>query len=79
MDALKFCWLESFDVWNEYRQDARAYTCKEAHPHATWGQDSSVRNKFQVNVYGALAFVSGDAMALALNNDTYWAVLPLSP
>jgi hypothetical protein len=33
--------------------------------------------KFEVNVFGALAFVSGDATTLALNDDTYWALLPL--
>jgi biotin transporter BioY len=34
--------------------------------------------KSEVTIYGYLAFVVGDTMKLALNNDTYyWTLLPL--
>jgi hypothetical protein len=32
---------------------------------------------FEVTVFGALAFVSGDLMRLVLNDDNYWLLLPL--
>ncbi len=33
--------------------------------------------KFEVTVLGALAFVAGDSTTLALNDDSYWKLVPL--
>ena len=33
--------------------------------------------KFEVTIYGALAFVKGNPTQLALSNDSYWNLLPL--